>query len=137
MEKMTWEPEYSVGQEYLDEQHKTMIDMINVLIDDPTADYTSEVVADLLAEGTRYAVKHFKSEEDYMESIGYPGLAVHRQEHKQFLVKMANVSMLVMQKKKGPTDLLAYLKTWLMHHILYSDMKYKKFREQIYTSTGA
>lgn len=130
MEKMIWDSSYSVGIPAIDEQHKILIDMINTMIDNPDADYVSETVSGLLMKATAYAVDHFRLEEDHMASIGYPGLAVHRQEHKKFLVKMARVSLLVMEKKEGPTDLLAFFKTWLTHHILYSDMKYMKYGEE-------
>ena len=33
-------------------------------------------------------------------------------------------------KKTVPTEMLQYLKTWLVEHILVSDMKYKQFFEQ-------
>ena len=33
-------------------------------------------------------------------------------------------------KKTVPTDLLDYLKTWLIEHILVSDMKYKQFFQE-------
>jgi hemerythrin len=130
MKKIIWLPSYTVGDELLDGQHKKIIEMINGLIDHPDAEYTSETISDLLTSSTQYAVEHFKAEEEYMEAIRYPSLAVHRQEHKQFLVKITNATTLVMQKKQGPTDLLAYFKIWFVHHILYSDMKYRRYREE-------
>jgi hemerythrin len=130
MEKISWDSIYSVGVPFIDEQHKCLIDMINMLIDDPTAKYSSETISDLLTQGMKYALVHFKSEEEFMESIKYPGLDVHRREHKNFLVKMTKASLLAMQKNEEPTDLLIFLKTWLVHHILFSDKKYMRYHSQ-------
>lgn len=127
MEKITWDASYSIGVPQLDAQHQKLIAMINTLIDTPNAEYSSEIISDLLSKAINYALEHFKSEEDYMEAIHYPGIVAHKKEHKRFILKMANESVLVMQKKEGPTDLLTYLKAWLTHHILYSDMKYMKY----------
>lgn len=130
MEKIRWEDAFTVGNEVIDQQHKELIGIINQLIDDPEAGYTSETISDLLTQATRYAVEHFRAEEAYMEEIRYPSLAVHRQEHKNFLIKITNATMHVMEKKEGPTDLLFFFKTWFVHHILYSDMKYKRYLDE-------
>ncbi|MGE5313514.1 MAG: bacteriohemerythrin [Acidobacteriota bacterium] len=129
MEHMTWDPAFSVADPLIDEQHQALFRLINRMIDHPQAEYTSEVISELLTEATKYAVEHFRTEEEYMERLKYPSLAVHKLEHKKFLIKITNATMLVMEKKQGPTDLLAFLKAWFKHHILFSDMNYRRWNE--------
>ncbi|MCX6055231.1 MAG: hypothetical protein NTZ74_10025 [Chloroflexi bacterium] len=35
MEKINWNPSFSVGVKLIDEQHKQIVDMTNLLISDP------------------------------------------------------------------------------------------------------
>lgn len=130
MDKMIWDPSFSVGAEMLDEQHKGFFAIINQLIEEPDAAYSSEKISDLLTSATKYAVEHFRDEEAYLEAIKYPDLQMHKMAHKKFLVKISNATMLVMEKKDGPTDLLEYLSGWLVNHILVLDVKYKRWKEQ-------
>jgi hemerythrin len=62
MKKIIWDPTYSVGVPSIDAEHKRLIGTINMLADDPDADFTSETVSDLIAEATDYAISHFKNE---------------------------------------------------------------------------
>ena len=91
----------------------------------------SETISDTLTRMTEYADYHFKSEEAFMQKYAYPEYEAHRLEHIAFMRKTAELAMGTMAYKKSiPTDLLEYLKSWLVEHILVTDMKYKPFFEE-------
>jgi hemerythrin len=131
MEPIEWSEGFSVGVILFDEQHRRLIDMLNRMIKDPTASTRSETVADVLWDMTRYALEHFKAEEDLMTEHDYPHLAEHRRRHRSFQEKAAMLSVATAEGHPSvPRELLEYLQQWLIRHILQEDMAFKPFFEQ-------
>jgi hemerythrin len=123
-----WNPALSVGIEQIDRQHQELIGIINSLIENEDATGHSEPVADVLDRMTKYADYHFNTEEDLMSQHGFPGYISHRDEHTRFKMKTAKFCLDALQRKETlPDELFSFLRQWLTHHILQSDMQYKPF----------
>lgn len=128
MEPIVWKEGFSVGVSEMDSQHKKLIGMINMLIDNPKAKTDSVTVSDMLTEMIKYAQEHFRAEEALMAEHGYPLKDLQTEEHRAFVKKTvdfctaAEVGVDIL-----PQAMLEYLKNWLIHHILEQDMKYKPF----------
>ena len=89
------------------------------------------MVHGVLSEMYDYAQQHFSAEEDYLRSIDYPRLAEHELEHSDFIERMANFSARASDDlPEDPLEIHRYLKSWLLRHILKSDMQYRFFAEQ-------
>lgn len=130
MEMIQWEESYSVGNQLIDTQHKKLLEMINLMIEYEEARVDSEIISELLSRMTEYARYHFEAEESYMEQITYPHLENHKEEHKQFRLKVGAFCQKTMSRDPSvPEKILQFLAKWLIHHILHSDMKYKMFFE--------
>ncbi len=128
MEKIIWNESFSVGIREIDAQHKELIRMINELIEMKDAKVDSETISDILTKMTQYAVYHFKTEEQYMRDYDYPEYSLHKEKHTEFKKRTVAFCMDTMAYKETiPTEILSYLKNWLINHILKSDMKYKSF----------
>jgi hemerythrin len=129
MEPIQWSEEFSVGVEELDQQHQQLIKMLNRLLSKrETTDTHSETISDTLQMMTRYAHKHFKSEENLMKAYNYPGLEEHKKEHLAYRRKAGDFSTAtILGIESVPEILIAYLFDWWTHHILDQDMKYKSF----------
>ena len=128
MEKILWDSSFSVGIAKLDEQHKRLIGMLNLLIGDPEADVHSETVSEILTRMTKYATEHFQTEEQLLAEYGYSGLAAQKQTHKEFQEKAVTLCIETMQERTSvPADILEYLKRWLTQHILVMDMQYRSY----------
>jgi hemerythrin len=128
MEKLLWTPSLSVGVAAFDEQHKSVILMINRLIDARHAGTKSETVSDLLSKMTVYAQQHLKAEEKMMVDYGYPQMAQHKAEHMDYIKKTANFCIATQIGVDGiPLSLLEYLRSWWEHHILVTDKAYMPF----------
>jgi hemerythrin len=126
MEKITWLPDYEVGVPEFDRQHQGIISIINKLIDNAEITVNSEVLSELLSELTAYADEHFTAEEDFFVACKYPGAPGHMQEHKKYRLKIASLCRDVMRhKKNAPVELLEFLSTWWVEHILMEDADYK------------
>jgi hemerythrin len=119
---------YFIGIWKLDEQHKQLIKMINLLLAAPQTTTRSETVSDLLSHMTKYAEEHFATEEELMRKHDYPHLEQHIAQHLAFQEKTADFCSAAMQSVADvPEALLHYLSEWLVEHILMSDMVYKRF----------
>jgi hemerythrin len=129
MKPVQWSEKFSVGVEELDQQHQQLIKMLNRLISTrETTDTNSETISDMLQAMTRYAHKHFKTEESLMMAYDYPGLEEQKQEHRAYRIKTVDFSTATMLGiDTVPEILLVYLFEWWTHHILDEDMKYKQF----------
>jgi hemerythrin len=90
---------------------------------------SSGVFHEILSRMFDYTQVHFNAEEDYLRRIGYPKLADHESEHATFVNKMATFSMTASEGVQDEVAVHGYLKTWLLSHILVSDMQYRNFVE--------
>ena len=128
MEKIDWNPSFSVGVKLLDEQHKRIVDMYNLLISDSEATVRSETISDLLDRLTKYATEHFRTEEQLLEEYGYPDLARQKAEHKAYRIKIvAFCQSTAIHEESVPAELLNFIRDWWINHILNTDMKYRSF----------
>ena len=128
MEEIVWMNEFSVGVKEMDEQHKKLIAMINLLIADQKSLTAPETIAKLLTEMTDYAQEHFRAEEYLMSEYGYDKKDQQVAQHEEFIRKTrAFYSTADIGPNTLSVALLEYLKTWLIGHILKEDMQYKAF----------
>ncbi len=128
MEKIDWNPSFSVGVALLDEQHKQIISMINLLFSDSEATVRSETISELLTRMTKYANDHFKTEEGLLEKYRYPELFDQKEKHTTYCLKVLALCQDTMDHKASvPEELLQYLVEWWVNHILKIDMKYRSF----------
>lgn len=134
MTRFVWKPEYSVGDEPLDNQHKELIRIMNevneLLQDAPDVDNEGRVefVFGSLAE---YIATHFAYEEQRMVEARYPyeKLVNHRAEHHELIKKVRRHHVAVAEgNRDGLKELLPYLyDEWLVRHICEQDMDYKPY----------
>lgn len=128
MEKIDWNPSFSVGVELLDEQHKRIIGMINRLISDREATVRSETISELLDGLTKYATDHFRTEEQLLEEYAYPDLTRQKREHKAYRIKIVAFHQATTSHEDSvPGEFLKFMRDWLVNHILKTDMKYRSF----------
>ncbi len=128
MEKIYWDKSYSVGLHEIDKQYQRLIEIINQLIDAQGASVQSEEISDILTNMMSYAFYHFQDEENLMSKYNYPEYGTHRKEHMGFIQKTAELSSDAIDLEKNvPSEMLLFLKDWLLNHILKSDMQYKDF----------
>ncbi len=115
-----WKPEYSVGDAHLDEQHRGLFGLIDML--DETANMP--VVLERLQ---RYVDEHFRDEEAKLEKAGYPDLAAHRRQHEAFEEWLEVSRRAFGEPEVTPLlrdSIRSYLKSWLVNHIMVSDKDY-------------
>ncbi|ACD22560.1 bacteriohemerythrin [Clostridium botulinum] len=118
--------EFKTGIEFLDEQHKKLFEIAdkayNLLTNNFTLDKYDSVVY-IIEELKNYTTFHFKSEEEYMDSINYKRRLSQKIAHGQFIEKLNNIDLKIVDENQNESikEILEFLNTWLTEHILYCD----------------
>ncbi len=125
-----WDDSLSVGVPLVDSDHQVLISLINQLHDSLDDDESAVVVGSVLNALADYTEYHFTREERAMEAVGYPKLAEHRERHHS----LENQVHAIRQRyAKGEavvgTELLHFLKDWLLTHIQQEDTQYRPYVE--------
>ena len=121
-------PEYYIAIDMIDEEHKQLFqyadEAYELLHNDMIPD-KFDAIHDVLMNLRNYTVKHFSDEEEYMESIHYKKLFTQKIQHQEFINKldefMESHNEEVVDPNKQIEDILEYLTSWLINHILYVD----------------
>ncbi|MBL6958263.1 MAG: hemerythrin family protein [Rhodospirillales bacterium] len=119
-----WAPALSVGFDEIDEDHKKLVGIVNKLSDAVTEGQGTSVSGNIIEELLSYTSWHFRHEERLMQSHGDPSFFDHKQEHMDLLEKAADIKKRFDEGDQSvPEEMLPFLKDWLTHHILETDMK--------------
>lgn len=123
---MQWKDEYSVGIEEIDDQHKTLLELIAAFEHAVEQDAHWNTVQPLVARTREFVKFHFAVEESLMRIVGYPGYTEHRAEHEAVLEHLAALEHRVLrQETKG--ELKQMMRAWLFRHIINSDQPFARY----------
>jgi hemerythrin len=126
MPLMVWNDRMTVGVKVLDDDHKKLIAYLNELHDGIQAGHGRDVLGKILDRLIEYTASHFKREENFFASTGYPGATAHKAEHDKLTAQVIDVQ----KKYKASTtstlslEVMNFLRSWLTSHIQGSDKKY-------------
>jgi len=123
---LQWDESLDVAVEPMNEQHRVLIDLMNTVYAKNSANAAKAEVETAIEDLMEYVVKHFRDEEAYMESMGFPGLDVHKKLHHNLL---SELNRLLDGYKTEPAnrignDFMVFLKFWLSTHIRGIDTLY-------------
>jgi hemerythrin len=121
-----WSDEFSVGIQEIDEQHKILVQILNELntaIEERRGKEVRNKIMDRLVEYTR---THFTVEESLMRILGYPKYEQHKSEHEKLLSQTTDFISKINRESVSTYELLFFLRSWLINHIMGSDKAYKE-----------
>ncbi|MBF0506832.1 MAG: bacteriohemerythrin [Nitrospirae bacterium] len=126
-----WGIQFSVNVPELDEQHKKLFDMTNELSDAIEAKRGRESLEKTISDLLEYTKTHFDAEEGYLRKYGYPDYKNHCMQHNNL---NQQTFALFLKYENGedvsPEEVLNFLKSRLLLHILIVDMKYSLFLKE-------
>lgn len=124
-----WDDRMSVGIAEIDEQHKRLLALINDLHDACQGECPPDKVDNAADAVTEYTRVHFATEEQYMDAHSYPGQEAHLEEHMEFSLKAMEFfgDYVAGSNPDLGSEMLAYLKDWLLNHILKTDRRLGAF----------
>ncbi|MBF0354082.1 MAG: hemerythrin family protein [Alphaproteobacteria bacterium] len=131
-----WTPDLSVGIEALDDDHKTVFVVVDlmqsVLREEPPLNLEA-ILRCLLKMLQEYICGHFLREERAMEMARFPGLEEHRGWHDAFRTKIErfvedyNKIRDHGEHKKAAQHLADIVQCWCVDHIAKSDKSYADY----------
>lgn len=126
MEIIEWKEEYNLGIPQIDKQHQQLVTLINRLT---KAEIEGGMITYVFDDLDNYVKEHFRAEEELLRAFEYEDFEAHKEEHRTFEGWLSAVrqsfnlggssSHLIAESMN------AYLRNWLINHILESDMAYR------------
>lgn len=128
---LQWSPDLSVGIDFMDDDHRRLMELLSELDDLVESGPVQPAVIDKLDEIIDFAEQHFRLEERLMEESDYEEFEQHRQLHEVLLQDISGLRQYLTtgEKAAGP-KIMQFLKDWLMHHIAESDKELGGFLER-------
>jgi hemerythrin-like metal-binding protein len=126
---ITWENDYSVNFEGIDEQHKKLISIIQeVDAEISSRTYHFKNLIDVVNKLEAYINEHLAYEEALMKKYGYAGFDQHILEHNELRYKILSISYdNIGESKEFFIDMYKYLSNWLINHIMKTDKALGQF----------
>jgi len=128
---MLWKDQYELGVPRIDAQHKELFKRVEaflqVLRSKESWDKRVAKLNETLEFMKRYVVEHFRDEEEYQKSIGYPGYEAHKQIHTGMVDYVQEVSRQYEQANNNNEELMQQfggrLLAWLVNHVAAEDQR--------------
>jgi len=122
---MEWSDAFVIDIEEIDYQHKKLVDLVNQLNAAMKTGRGKDKLAQVFEDLKEYTVHHFATEEALFEEHNYPGMISHVALHKKLVDQVIELE----EKFKSnsgvlTTDVMNFLKDWLIKHIQGEDRKY-------------
>jgi hemerythrin len=125
---LQWSDDFSVGIPEIDEQHKTLFELINKIHSAILEHKGTAVCAEVLDELVDYTRIHFGLEQSLMHMGKYPEYEAHCALHRELVSEVVSLQNKIHSGKAAISfELLHFLRTWLVKHIMGEDKKYAAF----------
>lgn len=124
MKKIIWDESLSVDGGEIDEEHRRLIDLFNILSRSVTEGDAADYIEAVLEELISCTIWHFRHEERLMLMYKYDATEVHKDEHNDLIDSVRELQQKFHEENKLLTDeAVEYLANWLTGHILGQDMR--------------
>ena len=121
--KMNWRSEYNTGIDVIDDQHKRILDYIN-LIEDVRFTHDRNKIKEVLDNIIDYTQSHFTFEESLQDEAGYKYRVPHKRVHDLFIKKIESYRDRFEMGHSIEAELHEVLSKWLINHIQHDDADY-------------
>ena len=137
MKDFGWKDFYSVGHEYIDDDHKILFDIADEAL---KISYTStdrvNKIRTIIKKLYDYMKVHFEKEESFMKEISYPEFELHQKLHNninsqlnEFIKKLAIIKL-----DKFEIELAKIIDITLLQHIIQEDRKIVVWQKSQYNN---
>ena len=128
MKDIVWSRVLSIGVEEVDEDHRKLVTIFNILNHAVTEGEPADYLAAVLEELINCTVWHFSHEERLMLKYRYDDMADHKEEHRALIASAKALQQEILEKGTRLADEhIAFLERWLTEHILTADMRLGSF----------
>ncbi len=117
---LIWNDTLATGIRQIDLQHQELIELINTLEDAHASGQRQAALEDVLPKLSAYVLFHFATEEAMMSKSLGDHAERHRRQHQVFTDRI-EVLRYTPPERIDLAELIAYLKQWLIEHIMKTD----------------
>lgn len=132
-----WRKAMSVANDLIDHDHHFMVNFVNtveLVLQNPEE---KEMLIEVLNQLHEYSVNHFRREESIQRKIHYPQSLHHKNTHSTLMTELEKLQDEI-KNSKSPEEItnrsdeiIAFLRNWLINHVINEDMKLKPFLEKL------
>ena len=127
MEFITWQESMSVGIPMIDQDHKTIMKLINFSHQQIKDDHKDKILSSALNALIDYTLYHFTREEKLMADNNYPGLEDHKLQHQVMIDEIKRLETKYNEQgHEAFEEVSQFLSDWLIKHINGTDKQYTK-----------
>ena len=132
MRDLVWGEILSVGVDEIDEDHRKLIRIFNILNHAVMEGESPEYLAATLEELINCTVWHFSHEERLMLKYRYEGFEEHKAEHRELIQSVKELQQEILQADKPIVgENIEFLERWLTGHILTTDGRLGSYLSQV------
>jgi hemerythrin-like metal-binding protein len=129
---LVWGEILSVGVDEIDEDHRKLIHILNILNHSVMEKESPEYLAATLEELINCTVWHFSHEERLMLKFRYRETEEHKAEHRALIEGVKELQQEILQADKPMVDQhIEFLERWLSEHILTADGRLGSYLSQV------
>jgi len=134
---LQWSEAFEVSIPKVDAEHRHLVAIVNSFHQVYRSGAARERVFPVLNLLVQYVEVHFQSEESLMAAGKYPDLLKHRREHDKLTDQIFELAQ---KYEAGDAEItyevMEFLKTWLLDHILQMDKKLEPFFQEAGVPAG-
>jgi hemerythrin len=126
MQFIVWTDFFSTGINYIDRQHKKLIDIANDFHSSVKNNANKSTMFSILNHLVSYAEEHFADEEKIMQKAGVPAehFEYHKELHEKLTLSVFDLNAALERgESKTIDEIEVFLNDWLIKHILEEDRK--------------
>ena len=124
MKNIVWDESLSVDGGEIDEDHRRLVDLFNILAHAVAEGNAADYIEALLEELISCTIWHFRHEERLMVLYKYEGIQQHKDEHRDLIESVRELQQKFHKENRLLTSGdIEYLEEWLTAHIIGQDMK--------------
>ena len=132
MKDIAWSHILSVGVDEIDEDHRKLMGIFNILNHSVMEGASPQYLAAVLEELINCTVWHFSHEERLMLKYGYDELQEHKVQHQDLIKSAKDLQAEILQSDKPVAgEHVEFLEQWLTEHILTADMRLGSFLAEV------
>jgi hemerythrin len=129
---IVWSDILSVEVDEIDEDHRKLVNIFNLLNHAVMDREAPEYLAAVLEELINCTVWHFSHEERLMLKHGYREMEEHKAEHQALINGARKLQQELLEENKVVAEeAIVFLERWLTEHILTFDMRLGSYLSQV------
>ena len=132
MKDIVWGKVLSVEVDEIDEDHRKLVDIFNILNHSLEEGESPDYVAAVLDELINCTVWHFSHEERLMLKYDYKDIDGHKAMHQELIERAKDLQRKILESDNAIADEdVEFLERWLTEHILTDDMRLGAYLSQV------